>query len=93
MHPYPPEIFPGNGCTRTHPPTVILERVHNPGRGRVEVGGFQVEPGFPRSSYGVRGPPAKTAAGRRNYGILGGVRKILTIIWDPETLGSKFVWA
>ena len=63
------EILASTGCG-THSSLFIREisTIADAGegrRGRVEVGGFQVDPGFPRSSYGVRGPPAKTAAGRR----------------------------
>ena len=52
------EILASTGCG-THSSLFIREisTIADAGegrRGRVEVGGFQVEPGFPRSSYGVR---------------------------------------
>ena len=79
----PREAFPENlastGCG-THSSLLIdrISTIADAGegrRGRVEVGGFQVEPGFPRSSYGSFAGPGMPIGGRG-----------AAIILDPETL-------
>ena len=71
------EILASTGCG-THS-SLLVDRISTIAhggegrRGRVEVGGFQVEPGFPRSSYGSFAGPGLPIGGRGAAKIGGGV--------------------